>query len=196
MRAPRRLALALALLAAAAGCGYRVGLVPRDAGGRGVEQLGIEIFGNDSRMPDLERDLHASMSRAARRWVDARLVRPEAAPLVLRGRITVVESLPGIRSGENRVLESIGAVRVEAELFDRATRAVVRSAETYVRVGTNLDVPDAGVDARARAVDVAADRLVLLLLAREDEASLPPTTAEPSPAAEPNPGAEASTVGD
>jgi len=151
-----------------AGCQFEAGLTPRGFDGAPVERLGIAIFDNDSRRPNLERSLHESISRAARRWSDGHLVRPESAQVIIRGRILEAERSQGIRNRANQVLESRETVRVEAELYDRRARRVVRRAETYVFVGTTLDVADAEVDARQRALDVAGDRLLLILLARED----------------------------
>lgn len=164
------LALTLAL---AAGCGYTTSLVPRDAQGAPVERVGIRIFDNQSRRPDLERELHAELSAAAHRFVDARLVRPGAADVVIDGSIEEVRRSGGVRTSENQVLESREAVRIEAALIDAASGVVIRRAATFVQVGAILDTPAAGVDARQRAVAVAAERLVLLLLAREDRAASP-----------------------
>jgi hypothetical protein len=165
--------VALGLALALSSCGYRVGLEPRGVAGRPVESIGIEVFDNDSKRPNLERDVHVALSSAARRWADARLVVPSAAELVVRGRIVEVRHAEGIRSPENELLESGEVVRLEAELYDVRGRRVVRRAVSGVRVGTTLEVSDAEVDAEARAVTVAAERLVLLLLARPDEEPLP-----------------------
>jgi len=170
-------AAALGLLLPLAGCGYRLGLTPRGVAGRPVENIGIEVFDNDSKRPNLERNVHVALSSAARRWADARLVAPSSADLVVRGRIVEVRRTEGIRSPANELLESGEIVRLEGELYDVRGRRVVRRAVAGVRVGTTLDVSDAEVDAEARAVTVAAERLVLLLLSRPDE--------EPEPTAVP-----------
>lgn len=179
----------VALLAlAAGGCSYRAGIEATGAGGRPVARLGLDVFDNESRRPNLERELHAAMTDASRRWVDTRLTGPESAEVVVRGRILEADRLEGTRSRGNQVLETRETVRIEAELVDLRGARVVRRAETYVFVGTTLDVPDAEVDARARAIAVAADRLILLLLARQDE----PHAAEASegpPLVSPQPGA-------
>lgn len=150
-------------------CGYRVGLAPRGVAGRSVESIGIEVFDNDSKRPNLERELHVALSSAARRWADARLVAPSSAELVVRGRIVEVRRTEGIRTPQNELLESGEVVRLEGELYDVRARRVVRRAVAGVRVGLTLEVSDAEVDAEARAVTVAAERLVLLLLSRPDE---------------------------
>ena len=168
----RRGALAvLACLAAlpSLGCGYRVALAPHDISGARVERLGVRIFDNESREPNLERDLHREMSSAVHQFVDARLVRPSDADVVIAGTIEEVRRSPGTRTSQNRVLESAEAIRVSAALLQRRTGEVIRRSATYVQVGGILDVSDAEVDARARAVSVAAQRLVLQLLAREGE---------------------------
>ncbi len=169
MRGPAlRLAAALAL-AWLAGCGYTVGLKPHGFGGAPVDRLGFEIFDNETRQPNLERELHVALGTAARRWADTRLVAPEAAALVVRGRILEADRQPGIRSRGNQVLESREVVRIEAELYDPRARRTVRRADALVPVGTTLDLADAEVDARSRALRVAAERVLLLLLARPDE---------------------------
>lgn len=171
-------AVVLGLALGFAACGFQAGLAPRGSDGRQVETVGFEVFENDSRRPNLERDLHVALSAAARRWADARLVTPGGAELVVRGRILEVERTGGIRSPDNQLLETGEVVRVEGELFDARSRRVVRRATVGVRVGTTLNVPDAEVDAEARAVSVAAERLILLLFARQD---LEPPRADPPP---------------
>jgi len=167
-----RRALALVLLACSAGwsgCGYTVGLAPRGLGGAPVERLGFEVFDNETRQPNLERELHVALGAAARRWADTRLVAPSEAALVIRGRILEADRQPGIRSRGNQVLESREVVRIEAELFDPRARRTVRRADAIVPVGTTLDLADAEVDARSRALRVAAERVLIMLLARPDE---------------------------
>jgi hypothetical protein len=164
---------ALGLALALPSCGYRMGLTPRGVAGRSVEDIGIEVFDNDSKRPNLERDVHVALSAAARRWADARLVAPSSADLVVRGRIVEVRRAAGIRSPDNELLETGEYVRLEGELYDVRGRRVIRRAVAGVRVGTTLEVSDAEVDAEARAVTVGAERLVLLLLSRPDEEPLP-----------------------
>ncbi|MEZ6018001.1 MAG: LPS assembly lipoprotein LptE [Planctomycetota bacterium] len=174
-------ALAACAVVLSAGCGYSAGLTPRRASGAAAARIGIEVFDNQSREPDLERALHAALSDATRRWVDARLVVPSEAEVVVRGRILDVRHVEGIRSSGNRPLESGTAVQVTGELFDVRRGTVVRRAEASVRVGSTLDVADGALDARQRAVEVAAERLVLLLMAVEDEAPQTPLQAASAP---------------
>jgi hypothetical protein len=168
-----------------AGCGYSVGHSPRGIAGRPVESIGIEIFANDSPRPNHARPLHGAHSAAARRWADARLVAPSSAELVVRGRIVEVRHATGIRSPDNELLETGEIVRLEGELYDVRGRRVVRRALAAVRVGTTLEVSDAEVNAEARAVTVAAERLVLLLFSRQDEEPVPTAAPPIEPSVEP-----------
>ena len=106
--------LALALVA---GCGYRTGLTVPEGDG----DVAVALFDNDGKLRDLERDLHAEIGMALERLVDARLTSPERADWIVRGRIVEYTRRGGIRSLDNRLLETGVNVAVEARLV-RAAR--------------------------------------------------------------------------
>lgn len=172
------------------GCGYRTGLAPaaprealpvdaldspqrlalegmeteaREAAGS--RTLGVQIFGNESLLPNLERDLHAAFTNAARRHAAMRLVNPKRADLFIRGRIANFRRGVGARTTNNRAVETIEVLTIEAELIDGATGSVLGRAQAQPSVGTAIDVPGREVEVRERALSNAADRLLLLLLA-------------------------------
>lgn len=176
--------------AALAGCGFRAGLapaapvepLPADALGspqrlalegleakarQGVNSrtIGVKIFGNESLLPNLERDLHEAFTNAARRHAALRLVSPERADLFIRGRIANFRRGAGVRTRSNRAIETIEIVTIEAELIDGATGRVLDRAQAQPSVGTAIDVPGREFEVRQRALDNAADGLLLLLLA-------------------------------
>lgn len=115
---------ALALLALAAlpgGCGYTTGLrVPP-----GIDTVGVEVFGNDGRLRDLEFDLQEALSDSTRRLVHAPLVDPRDADLVLRGRIVEYRRRGGIRSTDNELLEDGVRITVEVQLVRRFPQSIV-----------------------------------------------------------------------
>ncbi len=189
------LACALVCAASLAGCGYSTGLAPavprepipegalgdgqrlaleglsaeaREAATKaslGSRSLGIQIFGNESLLPNLERDLHGAFTSAARRHVAMRLVNPSRADLFIRGRIANFQRGIGARTTNNRAVETIEILTIEAELIDGATGRVLGRAQAQPAVGTAIDVPGREVAVRERALSNAADRLLLLLLA-------------------------------
>ncbi len=68
------------LIATLSGCGYTTGLsLPLER-----RTIGIELFANDSPERDLERELHTRLLRKTRELVDARVVAPERAEVVMR----------------------------------------------------------------------------------------------------------------
>jgi hypothetical protein len=173
-----------------AGCGYRTGLapvapgeaLPEDAMGSAQRlaleglsaeareasssrTLGIQVFGNESLLPNLERNLHGAFTSAARRHVAMRLVNPKRADLFIRGRIANFRRGIGARTTNNRAVETLEILTIEAELIDGATGRVLGRAQAQPTVGTAIDVPGREVAVRERALSNAADRLLLLLLA-------------------------------
>ena len=58
---PTLLCLAAALTAA---CGYRTGLSPALPDGRTAASIGVEIFGNETLLPNIEQPLHAATSES------------------------------------------------------------------------------------------------------------------------------------
>lgn len=148
----------------AAGCGYSTGLKVAER----YPSLGLEIFGNDSFVRDLEVLLNDQMSRALRDMSDARLVEPGRADAVLRGRILGYNRRAGIRSPENVLLETGVRIDVEASLFVHGQLEPVRKHRASSAVGYTLDDPDNEMEARDRALRHIAEELVLTLLAPAD----------------------------
>ncbi len=151
------------LLLGLASCGYRLGLAPSLEGGRKAETIGIEIFGNESQLPNLERRLHAATTDSARRFLDLDLTSPEHADLVLRGSIKQFRRAIGSRTAENQTVETREVVTVQAFLVDRARGTVLGQTTISTIVGTAIDVPGLEPEARERALAIAADRLVIEL---------------------------------
>jgi len=115
------LALPCGLALMGGGCGYSTGLsVPP-----GIHTVGVEIFGNDSRLRDVELEMHQQLSDSVDRLVHARLVDPDEADLVLRGRIVEYRKRGGIRSTDNELLEDGVRISVEVQLVRRFPQSVV-----------------------------------------------------------------------
>ena len=161
------LPLAAALLAAltAVGCGYRAGLSPQLPDGREARTLGIEIFGNETLLPNLEQPLHRATSDSARRFLDLELSSPRRADLVLRGSIKDFQRRDGARTPDNLFVETREVVLIEAALIDRARGVEVARTQVETVVGTAIDVPGREPEQRERALRIAAERIVLELVA-------------------------------
>lgn len=115
MSAARRAALALCGLLLAGGCGYSAGIrLPE-----GTRTVGVEVFGNDSKLRDLEVELQEALADAVDRMVHAPLVDPRRADLVLRGRIVSYTQRGGIRSPQNERLETGVNIAIEVQLVRR-----------------------------------------------------------------------------
>jgi hypothetical protein len=112
-------ALALGLVAGA--CGYSTGFRPPE----GVETVGVEIFGNDSKLPDLELEMHEALVQSTSRLVHAPIVEPGKADLVLRGRIVEYRRRGGIRSSDNELLETGVRIVVDVQLVRRFPQSAV-----------------------------------------------------------------------
>lgn len=159
------LPLSILMVVGISSCGYSAGLAPTLPDGRQTTTIGIEIFGNESQVPNLERRLHEALSDAARRHTSLELVSPERADLVLRGAIEGFRRGPGARTGQNQVVETRDIVTVAAQLVDRAGDLEVGRTRTEVGFGTAIDVPGREGEARDNALRNAADRVMLTLLA-------------------------------
>jgi len=159
MRLVTTLLLALAL--GSASCSWSTGLQLDP----GRSSIGVEIFANDTPEPDLERALHAELTRTMINLVEAPVLAPDAADVVIRGRIEIYRRRAGIRTRENRLLESWIDLVVSASLWDRAT-GKIRSGPVSdrVQVGYTLEQTGSEDDARRRALKNLADRIVLELL--------------------------------
>lgn len=182
----RRTAAALGALVALIlpACGYRTGLTLPE----GTRTVGVEIFGNDSKLRDLERAFHEAITDSLTERVDAPLVPPREAQVVVRGRVVSYTRRGGIRNTDNQLLESGVAITVEARLErdgpqgPEVLAATVASSES----GYVLDRPPppnpppfmspqqspavlgdtpSELDARDRVIRNLADRVVLDLFA-------------------------------
>lgn len=158
----RRIAIGLTLVLAAgsSGCGFhaRQGLGPE------VASLGIAVFTNDSLEPDLERSLQAELTRAARRMVDVRLLRPSAADVRLEGRILEYRTRGGVRASDNRLLERGVAIRVEAVLVDASGGVLAGPVQLGQTSGFTSSEVGGLQDAEQRVLGNLAEGLLLELL--------------------------------
>ena len=145
-------------------CGFKTGLPLAE----GYESLGIEVFSNDSLERNLEREMHAALTRTTKDLVDAELVTPGRADLVLRGKVLDYYRRGGIRSNENELVETGLTIRVEAWLWDtRTSQRIAGPFRTQTQVGYILDNSDNEPAARATAISNLAERIVLVLLTEE-----------------------------
>ena len=165
MRAYAQSPLALApcvalLLLAVTSCGYSKGLVPPAP----ARTVGVDFFGNEGQLPDLERDLHRQLVRSLGNLVAAPLADPRRADATIRGRILSTTRRGGVRGPDNRLLESGLHIAVEARLWgpDGPLGPAVRQ-DTWV--GIRLDRLGREAQARERALAQLADSLVLELFA-------------------------------
>lgn len=162
LAAGRVLALAAGLTLAAGACGYSTGL-------RASERLGsvaVTFFENDTYEPDVERSLQNELTRAMRSLTDLQLTAPDAADVLVRGRVTAFNRRGGIRSPDNDLLETGIYIEAEAALVDRRNDRVLGPAKRAgTWVGYTLDQPSNQVDAEGRALRSVAEKLVLELFA-------------------------------
>lgn len=145
------------------GCGYSTGLQLAP----GHDSIGVELFRNDSPVRDLERDLHEALARSTRNLVDAPLVPPGQASVVVRGRILEFRRRTGVRSRDNELVETGVIVRVESSLWDgHSGELLVAPIRSSVQVGFVIDALESEGQALQRALDNLADVIVLELLTR------------------------------
>jgi len=142
-------------------CGYDTGL----SLGEGHQSIGIEVFGNEGPLPNLERDLHVELSRSARNLLTGELVSPALADVVLKGEISAYGRRGGILRSGNLLEESGLRLYANATLVDPRTGDTLRGpVRASVQVGYLLNADPAAEDvARQRAVKNVADELLLLL---------------------------------
>jgi hypothetical protein len=103
--------------------------------------------------------------------VPVRLVDPGRADLIVRGRVINYTRRSGIRSPQNKLLETGVRITVEASLIDPTQRygpkgeplppRVLRHTITLAESGYRLDENDGERAARQRAMRNLADRLTL-----------------------------------
>jgi len=154
----------LAAALAAGACGYSNNLRVASR----YPSVGIEIFGNDSFVRDIEVPLNNQMTLALRDISDARLVEPSRADAFVRGRVISYTRRAGIRSPDNLLLETGVRIEVEAELFKRGSLEPVRRARASSTVGYTTDNLDNENSARNTALHHVAEELILTLFAPEE----------------------------
>lgn len=166
MSGPRRWTRALAATALAvgvAGCGYTSGLRAPE----GYQSVGVEFFANDSKVPDLERDLHLYVSRSVRDTVEAPLTTPSRADVVIRGRILDYRHFAGIRGSDNNLLETGVSISVQAWLVDPLTdEPIGETVYSGQTVGYTTIEANGEERSRDRSLSYLAEGLVLDLFAR------------------------------
>ena len=153
----------LLLLLLLTGCGYSTGFTL--PGGRTT--VGVEFFGNDSRLRNLEADLHLYITDATNRLVHARIVPPDEADYVVRGTIRSFARRKGIRSPDNVRLETGLRIGVRAQLYERDVLAgdrelkLVHDNAFSSQSGYRLEEPRGEEDAQDRVLRNLADEIVL-----------------------------------
>lgn len=171
-------AAAASLALPIASCGYSAGLAPERASGAETRTIGVEIFGNQTLLPNLERGLHEALSTAARRHANLTLVSPERADVVIRGNVVDFRRQQGARTTGNRFVEARDVITVDATLLDGPSGEVVARTRTEVGFGTAIDVAGREPAARDNVLRNSADRILLTLLAELEygrtRAPLPP----------------------
>ena len=170
-------------------CGYTTRLnLPEE-----YSSVGVEVFANDTRLPDLERPLQDFMTRAVRDYTGSRLVRPNRASSLVRGRILSYYRRNGIRTAQNILQESGVIIEAEASLIDTATGTPLARTRSSTRVGFAFGIDGGEEGATLRALDNLAERLILdlfVIAARKAEGRLdlglePPETGPNSPGSRP-----------
>jgi len=162
------LGLLLALAPGLAGCGYKSGFTLPEG-----RTIGVKVFGNDSKLRDLEMRLHPFLSDAVQRLVVADLVSPARSDLWIEGVIVDYSRRSGIRSPENVLQESGVQIVVVARLVRRAGGATDGPPEPevlrQVTVSDERGYLLSDLLGESRAADAAmrniADRVVLDLMA-------------------------------
>ncbi len=161
------IAVSIVLAAAMAACGYHTGLTVPD----GMRTVGVEFFGNEGPLRDVEVQLQSELAQAVERMVPVRIVDPTHADMIVRGRVLDYSKRGGIRSEDNKLLETGIRITVEASLVDPTPHfdsdgkplppRVLRKALTSTASGYRIEEPDGERAARARALRNLADRLTL-----------------------------------
>lgn len=149
--------IALGLAALCAACGYSSGLRVAER----HRTVGIEVFKNDSFERDLERLLYDELARALRDYSDAELVDPSEAEVVVRGTIQTYHRRSGIRSTDNRLLETGVYIQVAASLHERGSAADPPPVNAHCWVGFTTGDAENERTARDRALRHIAEEVVL-----------------------------------
>ena len=171
----RALAIVLALLLTCVGaCGYDTGFkLPVKVG-----SIGVEMFGNDSKVRDLEASVHDAVTASLRSRTDAHLVPPSLADMLIRGKVLAYSRRSGIRDENNLLLETGVQIVVAAEIVQlRPTPGVAEAVLKRIRVdeeaGYRLVEPTGEIDARERVLRRIGDRIVLELFAEFTQEAAP-----------------------
>ena len=126
--------------------------------------LGIKIFANEGREPDLERRLHQQLTLAAQHLVDAPLVAPSHADVTLSGRILEYHTRGGVRGKDNVLLERVVDLTIEASLHDSSGLLLAGPVTLRQDVGHTTREPGGPRAAEDRAVANLAEGVILDLL--------------------------------
>jgi hypothetical protein len=148
-----------------AACGWRAGLpVPADA-----RTLAVTFPANDSPLRDLELDFGVALAEAALDRLDLQPEAPEAADLVVRGRVIDFQRRSGIRTPRNRLLETGDEIELELWLVDGRSGATLRTVRRQLESGFAVELlvspartPEEAL-ARRRVVRNLAEGLLLEL---------------------------------
>lgn len=168
----------LLLCLALASCGFSA----RHTLGPDRPSLGIKIFANDGREPDLERRLHLELTRAARRLVDARLIAPSRADLTLEGRILEYATRGGVRGEDNVLLERGVQLAIEASLRDSQGKLMAGPVSLRQDVGHTTGEARGRSTAEDQALaNLAESALLDLLVDLEQRQKMPQGTSKQSP---------------
>ena len=182
----RALAAASLLTLLLQACGYGAGFRLQQPD----ELVGIEFFDNRTPVPGLEVELHAELAEAMHRMVQAPVVAPGDADLVLRGVVVTYAHRQGIRTTGNQLQESGVQIAVRAMLVRRGLpppketepraesrptrgrpppdRPLLRPGEQLLREvsfrqesGFRLVEPGGELDARERVLRSLSERIIL-----------------------------------
>ncbi|MCY2959610.1 MAG: LPS assembly lipoprotein LptE [Planctomycetota bacterium] len=156
------LGLVLASAGLAGGCGYSTGIRVADR----IGSVGVAYFGNKTLEPDVERPLQDALTAKLRSLTDVPIAAPESAEVILRGVILDYRRRGGVRSAENKLLETGLYLEAEGGLYDRRTdRALGPQKRSRIWIGYVLDEPQGETNARDRAIQYVAEDLILQLFA-------------------------------
>ena len=160
-RAGARRALAASLVSCAlVACGYSTGLVAPE----GAESVGVEIFGNESYVRDIELELTQLVASRLGDLVSVPVTTPSQADLVVRGTILDYRRRAGVRTLENTLLEQGLRVQIQGELVDRRTGEVISSTPPGgigIWSGYVKGQLDSEGRALSRALESLSERLIL-----------------------------------
>jgi hypothetical protein len=156
------LVLAAAVAALVPSCGYSTGVRVADR----IGTVGVPFFQNRTLERDVERPMQDALTAAIRSLTDVPLAEHATAAVVLRGEILEYQRRGGIRSSDNRLLETGLYIEAEAGLYDNPSdRPLGPQKRARVWVGYTVDEPNGESNARDRAIRYVADELVLELFA-------------------------------